>query len=128
MTKYEPPAPVIANPSASAPCSATKSSTTLAPRPPMPLQGVWSADAGSLPPWKGDYHNDLNTQMTYLAYRTAGNFEEGLCFLDYLWKRLPTFRQSAKDFYGAPGAAVPRVMSLAGQPLGGWGQYSLRSE
>ena len=32
--------------------------------PPMPLQGVWTADAGSLPPWKGDYHNDLNTQMT----------------------------------------------------------------
>ena len=93
--------------------------------PPMPLQGVWSADAGSLPPWKGDYHNDLNTQMTYIAYRTAGDNDDGLCFLDYLWDRLPTFRQFAKDFYGAPGAAVPGVMSLAGQPLGGWGQYSL---
>ena len=45
--------------------------------PPMPLQGVWSADAGSLPPWKGDYHNDLNTQMTYIAYRTSGDFDEG---------------------------------------------------
>ncbi|MCX6930136.1 MAG: hypothetical protein NT154_44030, partial [Verrucomicrobia bacterium] len=45
--------------------------------------------------------------------------------LDYLWDRLPTFRQFAKDFFGAPGAAVPGVMSLAGQPLGGWGQYSL---
>ncbi len=93
--------------------------------PPMPLQGVWSADAGSLPPWKGDYHNDLNTQMTYLAYRTAGNFAEGLCFLDYLWDRLPVFRRFARSFYDAPGAAVPGVMSLAGQPLGGWGQYSL---
>jgi alpha-L-fucosidase 2 len=93
--------------------------------PPMPLQGVWSADAGSLPPWKGDYHNDLNTQMTYLAYRTSGDFDEGLSFLDYLWDRLPVFRKFAKDFYGAPGAAVPGVMSLAGQPLGGWGQYSL---
>lgn len=91
----------------------------------MPLQGVWSADAGSLPPWKGDYHNDLNTQMTYLAYRTSGDFEEGACFLDYLFNLLPTFRQFAHDFYGAPGAAVPGVMSLAGQPLGGWGQYSL---
>ena len=93
--------------------------------PPMPLQGVWSADAGSLPPWKGDYHNDLNTQMTYLAYRVSGDFEEGACFLDYLWNLLPTFRQFARDFYDAPGAAVPGVMSLAGQPLGGWGQYSL---
>lgn len=93
--------------------------------PPMPLQGVWSADAGSLPPWKGDYHNDLNTQMTYIAYRTSGDFEEGACFLDYLWNRLPVFRKFARDFYDAPGAAVPGVMSLAGQPLGGWGQYSL---
>jgi alpha-L-fucosidase 2 len=93
--------------------------------PPMPLQGVWSADAGSLPPWKGDYHNDLNTQMTYIAYRTSGDFDEGACFLDYLWNLLPTFRRFARDFYGAPGAAVPGVMSLAGQPLGGWGQYSL---
>ena len=93
--------------------------------PPMPLQGVWSADAGSLPPWKGDYHNDLNTQMTYLAYRTSGDFEAGACFLDYLWNLLPAFRKFAADFYHAPGAAVPGVMSLAGQPLGGWGQYSL---
>ena len=93
--------------------------------PPMPLQGVWSADAGSLPPWKGDYHNDLNTQMTYLAYRTAGDFDEGLSFLDFLWDRLPVFRKFAKDFYHAPGAAVPGVMSLAGQALGGWGQYSV---
>jgi alpha-L-fucosidase 2 len=93
--------------------------------PPMPLQGVWSADAGSFPPWKGDYHNDLNTQMTYLAYRASGDFDEGLCFLDYLWDRLPVFRKFARDFYGAPGAAVPGVMSLEGQPLGGWGQYSL---
>jgi alpha-L-fucosidase 2 len=93
--------------------------------PPMPLQGVWTADAGGLPPWKGDYHNDLNTQMTYLAYRTSGDFDAGLCFLDYLWDRLPVFRQFARDFYHAPGAAVPGVMSLAGQALGGWGQYSL---
>lgn len=93
--------------------------------PPMPLQGVWTADAGSLPPWKGDYHNDLNTQMTYLAYRASGDFDEGATFLDYLWDRLPVFRQFARDFYDAPGAAVPGVMSLAGQPLGGWGQYSL---
>jgi alpha-L-fucosidase 2 len=93
--------------------------------PPIPLQGVWTADAGGLPPWKGDYHNDLNTQMTYLAYQTAGRFEEGRVFLDPLWSLLPRFRTFAKEFYDAPGAAVPGVMTLAGQPLGGWGQYSL---
>lgn len=93
--------------------------------PPMPLQGVWTADNGGLPPWKGDYHNDLNTQMTYIAYHGAGNFDEGACYLDFLSKLTPTFTEFARDFYGTPGLASPGVMSLAGQPLGGWGQYSL---
>lgn len=93
--------------------------------PPMPLQGVWTADDGSLPPWKGDYHNDLNTQMTYMGYQPAGHFDEGATFLDMLWELLPTFRRFARDFYDAPGAAVPGVMTLKGQALGGWGQYSL---
>lgn len=93
--------------------------------PPMPLQGVWTADNGGLPPWKGDYHNDLNTQMTYIGYHGAGNFDEGLCFYDYLWRLLPEWRRFARDFYQAPGAAIPGVMTLTGQPLGGWGMYSL---
>jgi len=93
--------------------------------PPIPLQGVWTADDGGLPPWKGDYHHDLNTQTIYIAYQTAGRFDEGRCFLDLLWKLLPQFRTFAKTFYDAPGAAVPSVMSLDGKPLGGWAMYSL---
>lgn len=93
--------------------------------PPMPLQGVWTADAGGLPPWKGDYHNDLNTQMTYMAYQEAGHFDEGLAYLDFLWQRKPVFEKFAREFYDAPGLACPGVMSLAGQPLAGWVQYSL---
>jgi alpha-L-fucosidase 2 len=93
--------------------------------PPIPLQGVWTADNGGLPPWKGDYHNDLNTQMTYIAYQGAGNFDSGMSYLGYLTKLSPGFQQFARDFYGTPGLATPGVMSLAGQPLGGWGQYAL---
>lgn len=93
--------------------------------PPLPLQGVWTADNGGLPPWKGDYHNDLNTQMTYIAYPAAGHFEEGACYLDFMWKLSPVFRQFARDFYGTGGLASPGVMSLGGQPLGGWGQYAM---
>ncbi|QYM80230.1 glycoside hydrolase N-terminal domain-containing protein [Horticoccus luteus] len=93
--------------------------------PPMPLQGVWTADAGELPPWKGDYHHDLNTEMTYMGYQAAGHFEEGRAFLDWMHGLLPALRRFAHDFYGQKGAAVPAVMSLAGAPLGGWAQYSL---
>ena len=93
--------------------------------PPMPLQGVWTADAGSLPPWKGDYHNDLNTQMTYMGYQGAGHFDEGRCFLDFNWNLLPRYRRFAREFFGTPGANVPGVMSLSGDPLTGWPQYAL---
>jgi alpha-L-fucosidase 2 len=93
--------------------------------PPMPLQGVWTADNGSLPPWKGDYHNDLNTQMTYMAYQESGRFDEGASYLNFLWDRRDSFRAFAKDFYGTKGLACPGVMSYQGQPLGGWGQYSM---
>lgn len=93
--------------------------------PPIPLQGVWTADAGELPPWKGDYHHDLNTQMTYMGYQQAGRFEEGRVFLDFMYDLLPAFRKFSREYFQQPGAAVPGVMSLAGQPLGGWAQYSL---
>ena len=88
--------------------------------PPMPLQGMWTADSDGLPPWKGEYANNLNTQMCYAAYQTAGRFEEGRCFLEFMWKLLPKFRTFATNFYGTPGAAVPTAMTLDGNPLGGW--------
>jgi len=93
--------------------------------PPIPLQGVWTADEGNLPPWKGDYHHDLNTQMTYLAYHAAGLIDQGLSFLNQLWGLLPRFREFGWSFYGVNEAIVPGVMAADGQPLGGWAQYSL---
>lgn len=93
--------------------------------PPIPLQGVWTADEGKLPPWKGDYHHDLNTQLTYWAYLTPDHLDEGLSFLDFLWDLLPAARNFARDFYGTPGACLPGVAALDGQPLGGWSQYTV---
>ncbi len=92
---------------------------------PIPLQGLWTADAGGLPPWKGDYHHDLNTQMTYMGYQVGGRFESGQGFLQYLWELRPAFQQFARRFFDTPGLNVPGVMTLAGAPLGGWAQYSL---
>lgn len=93
--------------------------------PPMPLQGVWTADEGNLPPWKGDFHNDLNTQLTYLAAHAAGLDDALDSWLDFNWKLRPAYQRFARDFYGTAGAAVPGVMAQDGQPLGGWAQYSL---
>ncbi|MBN2294329.1 MAG: glycoside hydrolase N-terminal domain-containing protein [Pirellulales bacterium] len=93
--------------------------------PPLPLQGVWTADDGGLPPWKGDYHHDTNTQMTYWLYPTSGHFDEGASFIDFMWDLLPKHREFAKSFYGISGAVVPGVMTLDGNAMGGWSQYSL---
>ena len=67
--------------------------------PPMPLQGVWTADAGSLPPWHGDYHNDLNTQLTYWAYLASNHFDQGVSFLDFMWSLKPVHEEFARNFF-----------------------------
>jgi alpha-L-fucosidase 2 len=90
----------------------------------MPLQGVWTADGGGLPPWRGDYHNDLNTQMTYVAFHAAGLVESGMAYLNFYWDRLPQFRRYGSAFFGTDGAMVPGVMTLGGRAMGGWIQYS----
>jgi alpha-L-fucosidase 2 len=94
--------------------------------PPMPLQGVWTANEGKLPPWHGDYHHDLNTQLTYWAYLSMGHFDQGRSFIDFMWNLKPRHEQFARTFFGVPGGmVVPGVMSLDGSPMGAWFQYTL---
>jgi alpha-L-fucosidase 2 len=94
--------------------------------PPMPLQGLWTADDGGLPPWHGDYHHDLNTQLTYWAYLTSNRFAQGESFLDFMWSLVPVHEDFARDFYGLQaGHVVPGVMALDGRPMGSWFQYTL---
>lgn len=92
---------------------------------PMQLQGVWTADDGALPPWKGDYHFDLNVQMCYYSYLKANHIEEGEALIDYLWSMVECARKFAKSFYHSNGLCLPPVMSIAGDSLGGWAMYAL---
>jgi alpha-L-fucosidase 2 len=93
--------------------------------PPVTLQAVWTADDGRLPPWKGDYHNDLNTQLSYWPCYSGNHLEEGLAFLDWLWAIKPRCEQYTRAYFGVEGLNVPGVATLAGAPMGGWIQYSL---
>jgi alpha-L-fucosidase 2 len=94
--------------------------------PPLPLQGLWTADEGELPPWHGDYHNDLNTQLTYWSYLASGRFEQGSSFLEFMWSLKEHHEELARGFFGLDvGHVVPGVMSLDGKVMGGWLQYSL---
>lgn len=92
--------------------------------PPMALQGIWTADEGKIPPWKGDYHHDLNSQLCYWPYLAMDDLEQGASFLDWLWDLLPAAQRFARSFYDTEGACLPATCGIDGQPMGGWHQYS----
>ncbi|MCY1718789.1 glycoside hydrolase N-terminal domain-containing protein [Prolixibacteraceae bacterium Z1-6] len=99
-------------------------SAARADAPPISLQSVWTADHGKLPPWKGDFHHDLNTQLSYWP-SYAGNYlqlEEG--FINWLWKCRPAFKNYTTNYFGVNGLNVPGVSTLEGEPMGGWIQYA----
>ncbi len=92
--------------------------------PPISLQAVWTADNGKLPPWKGDFHHDLNTQLSYWPAYSSNHLDLEKGFLDWLWKHQETFKRYTQTYFGTPGLNVPGVTTLGGEPMGGWIQYS----
>jgi hypothetical protein len=92
--------------------------------PPISLQSVWTADNGKLPPWKGDFHHDLNTQLSYWPTYAGNHLDLEQGFLDWLITHKPTFEKYTKDYFGVKGLNVPGVTTLDGDPMGGWIQYS----
>lgn len=92
--------------------------------PPVSLQAVWTADNGRIPPWKGDYHHDLNTQLSYWPAYRGNQPELAAGFTDWLWRCRPAFRRYTRRYFGTGGLNVPGVSTLAGEPMGGWIQYS----
>lgn len=93
--------------------------------PPITLQAVWTADNGRLPPWKGDYHHDLNTQLSYWPSYSGNHLAEGLAFFDHLDENKANYKRYTKLYFGKNGLAVPGVTTLDGTEMGGWIQYSL---
>lgn len=92
--------------------------------PPIALQAVWTADHGKLPPWKGDFHHDLNTQLSYWPAYTGNHLDLEEGFINWLWKYRPTFKKYTHDYFETEGMNVPGVTTLEGEPMGGWIQYS----
>jgi alpha-L-fucosidase 2 len=93
--------------------------------PPISLQAVWTADNGRIPPWKGDYHHDLNTQLSYWPSYSGNHLEEGLGYFDHLDQNLENYKRYTRMYFGVDGLAVPGVTTLDGTEMGGWIQYSL---
>lgn len=92
---------------------------------PISLQAVWTADNGKLPPWKGDYHHDLNTQLSYWPTYIGNHLSEGMGYLNTLWSQRDTYKRYTRQYFETEGMNIPGVCTLTGEPMGGWIQYAM---
>lgn len=93
--------------------------------PPISLQAIWTADNGNLPPWKGDFHHDLNTQLSYWPGYAANHLDLTAGFTNWLWKVKEQNKKWTKNYFGIDGLNVPGVTTISGKEMGGWIQYSM---
>lgn len=93
--------------------------------PPISLQAIWTADNGSLPPWKGDFHHDLNTQLSYWPAYSGNHLNLSAGFTQWLWNHQEDFKSYTKHYFGVNGLNMPGVSTINGSPMGGWIQYAL---
>jgi len=100
-------------------------SVARADAPPISLQAVWTADNGRIPPWKGDYHHDLNTQLSYWPAYSGNHLNEAMGYINHMEQNKANYKRYTRLYFGADGIAVPGVTTLDGTEMGGWIQYSL---
>jgi len=93
--------------------------------PPISLQAIWTADNGNLPPWKGDYHHDLNTQLSYWPGYSGNHLDLTAGYTNWLWKVKEVNKLWTKRYFGVDGLNVPGVTTISGKEMGGWIQYSM---
>ncbi|MEN8117363.1 MAG: glycoside hydrolase family 95-like protein [Bacteroidota bacterium] len=93
--------------------------------PPITLQAVWTADDDRLPPWRGDYHHDLNTQLSYWPFYSGNKLEYEQGFVDWLWSQVPENMEFTKRHFGVEGLNVLGMSTLEGKPMFGWIQYGM---
>jgi alpha-L-fucosidase 2 len=93
--------------------------------PPISLQAIWTADNGNLPPWKGDIHNDLNTQLSYWPGYMSNHLDLTESYTNFLWRTKKENETWTKRCFAVAGLNVPGVTTISGKAMGGWIQYSL---
>jgi len=99
-------------------------SAARADTPPITLQGPWTADDMKIPPWKGDYHHDLNTQLSYWPAYSGNHLDGASGYVTWLWQTRETAREWTKRFFDLPGLNVPMTADLEQNQIGGWHQYT----
>jgi alpha-L-fucosidase 2 len=92
---------------------------------PANLQGIWNDKA--IPPWRSDYHININLQMNYWPAETCNLSECAEPLLDYIRDMATTGRQAAQMIYGARGWCMHHASDIWRYPqtAGGCSNFSL---
>ncbi|MBI2298718.1 MAG: glycoside hydrolase N-terminal domain-containing protein, partial [Armatimonadetes bacterium] len=69
---------------------------------PPGLQGLWAMD-GVIPPWRGDYHADMNVQETFWPALGSGHLDLLDCWCDHMRACAEPAREFTRRFYGTEG-------------------------
>jgi len=88
---------------------------------PPGLQGLWPMD-GRNPPWRGDYHTDMNIQETFWSACPSGHLELLDVWLDFAHDTLPVAEQLTREIFDTEGAFQHCAFLPGYTPLfgGGW--------
>jgi alpha-L-fucosidase 2 len=65
---------------------------------PANLQGLWNHSNN--PPWRSDYHSNINVQMNYWLAEPTNLAELHRPFMDYVSSQIPVYREHSRKQYG----------------------------
>jgi alpha-L-fucosidase 2 len=91
---------------------------------PISLHGPWSPD-GKMPPWGGDYHHNINVQMSYWPVYVSNHLDLGFSLYNFIKDARPNFREFCRQFFEREGEFVPHATDIDGNPVYDWasGQF-----
>lgn len=93
---------------------------------PPPILGPWYCD--DYQPWHGDYHGNVNSQMTYWPIYASNHIELGEPYFSFLHNQLPRAVADARDVYGLRGAKYPTATYPGGKELSSlWFRYEMHT-
>ena len=69
---------------------------------PPGLQGLWAMD-GVLPPWRGDYHTNMNVQETFWPACASGHLDLLDSWCDYMKSCIEPAKTFTENFFGTEG-------------------------
>ncbi len=85
---------------------------------PANLQGVWPPD-GEIPPWRGDYHLDMDVQETYWPAYSSNQLDLAEPLNRWLFERVvPESEKLTRRFFGVDGLWFGGALDVKGRLFG----------